>query len=528
MRAALAAALVLAAAPGGGGGRAAARRRSATSPSRCTSPGRPGDPSRLFVVEKAGRVQLVVDGARAAAPFLDLERERRGRRRRARAALDRLRARLRVERPASTSSTAAHTTGDGYIVIREGRRSRRTRTRGAARPRSLFADPAPGRPTTTAASSRSGPTGALYVSIGDGGANDSGDDAQNPAQPARQDPALRRSRATTAAPTIWALRPAQPVALLVRPRDRRHGDRRRRRGHQRGDRRRAAAPRRQLRLEHAARARTRRRARSPASIAPVLTLPHTRRLLRRDRRLRGPRSRPADARRPLPVRRPVQADAALGRARQRRRRRAPRPTLPVGAPSSFGEDACGHVYVAMARRGPPGRRDARRPRAARRSRPRSAPVAPAAAARRPAGADATAAAPSACSAASLRVRASPEAPRGEAARAGSRARGYRSRGVRLAAGVTAKVAVKARRARSARSAASAASVAQGPRPRVDAAGNITRRTLTIRLRGPPRPLTAKGGGATLLSPHRPSANPSAPSSLRFGPSGPVLIRPPDG
>ena len=34
--------------------------------------GSPGDSHRLFVVERDGRVQLVVDGRRAATPFLDI------------------------------------------------------------------------------------------------------------------------------------------------------------------------------------------------------------------------------------------------------------------------------------------------------------------------------------------------------------------------------------------------------------------------------------------------------------------------
>ena len=32
----------------------------------------PGDAARLFVVEQAGRVQLVVNGQRVATPFLDI------------------------------------------------------------------------------------------------------------------------------------------------------------------------------------------------------------------------------------------------------------------------------------------------------------------------------------------------------------------------------------------------------------------------------------------------------------------------
>ena len=37
--------------------------------------GSPGDSHRLFVVERPGRVQLVVDGRKAAAPFLDVASE---------------------------------------------------------------------------------------------------------------------------------------------------------------------------------------------------------------------------------------------------------------------------------------------------------------------------------------------------------------------------------------------------------------------------------------------------------------------
>ena len=100
------------------------------------------------------------------------------------------------------------------------------------------------RRTTTAASSRSAPTAGSTSGSATAAARSTRDaTAQDPEQPARQADRRRRRRAH-AALGGRAHRPAQPVALLVRPRARRGLDRRRRPGRGRGDRPRAARARR--------------------------------------------------------------------------------------------------------------------------------------------------------------------------------------------------------------------------------------------------------------------------------------------
>ena len=174
-------------------------------------------------------------------------------------------------------------------------------------------------------------------------------------------------------------------------------DRRRRPGPPRGDRlrarRRRPRPRRQLRLallrghdRHAA-------STSPAARStplcrggerpadrtshPVIDFDaRGRRLLLDHRRLRRPRPRPADARRPLRLRRLLRRRSCARSCSRTRRRTPRRATCPSAARRSFGEDACGRVYVASLRRGRcTGSRTARR-RRARPARPRPGGGAP--------------------------------------------------------------------------------------------------------------------------------------------------------
>ena len=145
-----------------------------------------------------------------------------------------------------------------------------------------------------------------------------------PHRPARQDAADRPARRGVAGDLRD--RAAQPVAVLLRPPDRRPGDRRRRPGRLRGDRLRAGAelarggrelrlallrglppqpqPQR-LALRHAHR---RRQAGARAAAQRRGLLDH--------RRLRGPRPWPADPAGPLPLRRLLRSEPALGRPRR--------------------------------------------------------------------------------------------------------------------------------------------------------------------------------------------------------------------
>ena len=140
-----------------------------------------------------------------------------------------------------------------------------------------------------------GPDDMLYISVGDGGGG--GDTlAQRPEHQlaARQDPAhqpaperrrsrtpSRRATRSSASPDRTGrdldVRAAQPVALLVRPQDARHVDRRRRPGRLRGDRLRAArASRASTGAGTCARASTRTTAarRPPGARDPILERSH--------------------------------------------------------------------------------------------------------------------------------------------------------------------------------------------------------------------------------------------------------------
>ena len=332
--------------------------------------------SRAAVRGRAGRAGAARQGRREAGASSSRPRTEVLRRRRARPALDRVPARLRRHRPPLRLLTAAG--GELADPRAAGAPPTPTAPIAGARP-PCSPSPHPDAATTTAASSRSGRTGCSTPATGDGGgANDAGETPQNPGsllgKILRIDPRRGRRRPCRRQSVRHAglgVRAAQPVALLVRPRDRRPVARRRRPGRARGDRlsRRAARLARgsELRLAPPARASATRprSARAPAPRRAVLEHDHadgycaiTGGFVVRDPGLPTPR-------RPLPVRRllPAGLRSALPTAA------APgEPGLGVGTLTSFGEDACGRVYVASL----PGRsaacRTARRRPAARRRR----------------------------------------------------------------------------------------------------------------------------------------------------------------
>ena len=154
-----------------------ARRWPAATSSPPTSRRPPGDASRLFVVEQAGRVRLVHDGVAQSTPFLDIA-GRRARRRRARPAVD------GVRRP-----TTRH---PGKLLRVLHRRRRRHPDRGVPaleRPESRRPGHAPAGAdrsstppsrTTTAGSCSSGPTATCTRPPATAAAgNDVHDNAQN-------------------------------------------------------------------------------------------------------------------------------------------------------------------------------------------------------------------------------------------------------------------------------------------------------------------------------------------------------------
>ena len=151
-------------------------------------------------------------------------------RRRAGAPLGGVRPGLREERTASTSTTrtrAATRTSSSTARTERARSRRRRRSCSSSRtsPR-----------TTTAASCSSAPTAFSTGGNGDGGGGgDPQHNGQNLEPALREDHAPERER-REAALAARRLRPAQPVALLVRPRKRRSLHRRRRSGRVGGDR----------------------------------------------------------------------------------------------------------------------------------------------------------------------------------------------------------------------------------------------------------------------------------------------------
>ena len=201
----------------------APRSTSSASPSGLNRPTwvgvAPGDPEALWVLEQPGRVVRLRGGRRAtvARPHgAGHDRRRAG------PARHRVPSRLRDQPPAYL-----------HWTDRERRHARRRVPRRPRRSASCCSSTSR-RPTTTAASSRSAPTGASTSAWATAAARSTPSAA--PRTRATGSASCCPSTSTArAALARRADRPAQPVALRVRPRARRGLDRRRRPGPDRGD-----------------------------------------------------------------------------------------------------------------------------------------------------------------------------------------------------------------------------------------------------------------------------------------------------
>jgi hypothetical protein len=157
----------------------------------------PGDAARLFVVEQAGRVQLVVNGQRAAAPFLDIA---------ASVSSGGERGLLSIAFPQDYAASGLfyvfYTAANGDLTIREG-----TRTADPNRGqlgRTLFTVPHSEFANHNGGQLAFGPDGALYIGTGDGGdQNDPGNDAQR--MDSLLGKILRIDPRSAGGPQIWAL-----------------------------------------------------------------------------------------------------------------------------------------------------------------------------------------------------------------------------------------------------------------------------------------------------------------------------------
>ena len=252
-----------------------------------------GDTSRVFVVQQAGTIALVKGGA--TSTFLDIT-SKVAVRRRARPALDGLRAWTTRRAACSTSITRRssptrpdHHRGaprrpreprQGGPVLRAPAGHHPARPAGQPQRRPAAVRPRRGRSTPAPATAAAAATRAATARTRRWHRRRC-DTADSVNHDYRLGKLLRIDPATGAVLDL-RLRPAQPVALLLRPHDRRPHHRRRRPGPLRGDRLRRGARRRrgrQLRLEHlrgpahVPRQRWRRAARRARSL-PVIEYPH--------------------------------------------------------------------------------------------------------------------------------------------------------------------------------------------------------------------------------------------------------------
>ena len=176
MRAALLAAVALIAWPAGAhAAPALAPVGSFDSPVHVAGP--PGDPTRLFVVEQGGRVQLVKGGAKQAQPYADLGTE---------VLAGGERGLLSIAFPpdyaASGLAYVYLTAAGGVIQIRELQRSPNPDRAVAGPGRVVLAIPHTEAGNHNGGQLAFGPDGMLYAGVGDGGnANDTPvSDAENP------------------------------------------------------------------------------------------------------------------------------------------------------------------------------------------------------------------------------------------------------------------------------------------------------------------------------------------------------------
>ena len=189
-----------------------------------------GDGTRLFIVTQQGQIRLFKNGALLATPFLTSAR------------------RAAAKRGLLSMAFAPDYVTSGlfyiyYTATARRERSRSTSTGARTRTRTSPTRPAAGRPAVPSSANHNGgqlqfgPDGYLYMGTGDGGGGGDPDRAGQDTEPcsarssasihAERRAASTRSRRTTRSWTSrragrdLVVRPPQPVALLLRPADRR-------------------------------------------------------------------------------------------------------------------------------------------------------------------------------------------------------------------------------------------------------------------------------------------------------------------
>jgi len=296
----------------------------------------PGDGTRLFVVEKAGRVELVVNGHTAPTPFLDVSADVRD----AGEEQGLLSIAFAPDYAVSGRFFVFYSDNAGALTVREGRRSASDPNRGDAGG-VLFTIGHSDADNHNGGQLAFGPDGALYASTGDGGGQgDPGDDAQR--VDSLLGKILRVDLAAPSSPQVWALGLRNPWRFSF---DRATGtmvigdvggD-----ANEEVDIAPASGGNFGWRLCEG----TSGDCSNPAFIAPALNLPHTDGysgviggFVVRDSGVPSLNGRYVFA----DLAKDRVLSAALGAQTTPKREE----TLPVSSPSSFGEDACGHVYVA--------------------------------------------------------------------------------------------------------------------------------------------------------------------------------------